>query len=123
MDGAIGSGQIMEVLERPVKNVHLSQRTSARSDVKIMANIRVSGGLRGKVRIVDLSRTGFQMECLSFMPSDRPIFLTMPGFMHLESRIVWHSDWHYGCAFASPLNFAVYEHIVHCYPAIAQTGY
>lgn len=84
-----------------------------------MASIRVSGGVRNKVWIIDLSRAGFQMECLAFIPADRPAFLTIPGFVPLEASVAWHSEWHYGCTFAAPLHDAIYEHIVRTFPAIA----
>lgn len=99
-------------------HIHQQRRKYARSGVKVMADIRVSGGLRNKVRIVDLSCAGFQMECLAFIPTDRPVFLTLPGFVQLECTIKWSSEWHYGCAFTSPLHEAVHEHIVREYPLL-----
>ena len=100
-------------------HMHHPRRRDSRSDVKIIAKIRVSGGLQNKVRIVDLSRTGFQMECLAFIPDDRPVFITLPGFVQLECGIMWQSEWHYGCAFTCPLHEAVYNHIVKEYPALS----
>ena len=102
----------MTILERPVLQLHQQRRKHSRYGVKIIADIRVSGGLRSKVR------TGFQTECLSFIPADRPVFMTLPGYVHLECAIMWRSDWHYGCAFASPLHEAVHDHIVEEYPIL-----
>lgn len=99
------------------QQLHLEARKHSRSDVKIMAGIRVSGGIRGKVRIIDLSRSGFQMECLSYIPADRPVFLTIPGLAQLECDIAWRSEWHYGCVFTPPLHDAVYDQIVMTDPA------
>lgn len=95
-------------------------RKFIRSDVIIMAEVRTSGGLKTMVRVLNLSRTGFQMECLPYIPSDRPIFLSLPGFMPLECAIAWHSDCHYGCAFSSPLHEAIFEHIVAEYPVFSR---
>ncbi|MFN3620739.1 MAG: PilZ domain-containing protein [Sphingorhabdus sp.] len=108
----------MQVLGRSVDQLLYQRRRHDRSDVKIIADIRVSRGLRNKVRIVDLSRTGFQMECLAFIPDDRPVFMTLPGFVQLECAIKWRSEWHYGCAFNSPLHEGVHDHIVTEYPIL-----
>lgn len=110
----------MTILEWPVLQLHQQRRKHSRYGVKIIADIRVSGGLRNKVQLTDLSRTGFQMECLSFIPADRPVFVTLPGYVQLECAIMWRSDWHYGCAFASPLHEAVHEHIVEEYPILTR---
>ena len=111
----------MRTLEQPKAQVQCQMREHVRACVKIMAEIRVSGGIRNKVRIIDLSRTGFQMECLAFIPNDRPVFMTLPGLLQLECAIIWHSEWHYGCIFASPLHEAVHDHIVEAYPVFGPT--
>ena len=102
----------MQILEQSSAQLLRQRRKHVRSSVKIMADIRISGSLRNKVRIVDLSKIGFQMECLAFIPDDRPVFMTLPGFVPLECAIKWRSDWHYGCAFLSPLHEAVHDQIV-----------
>lgn len=111
----------MNLQESPVHHGHLQQRHYVRADVKIIADIRVSGGLRNKVRMVDLSRSGFQMECLAYIPTDRPVYLTMPGFVPLECAIAWRSEWHYGCTFVAPLHDAIFEHIIMEYPDFIQS--
>ena len=58
----------MTILEWPVLQLHQQRRKHSRYGVNIIAYIRVSGGLHNKVQLTDLSRTGFQMECLSFIP-------------------------------------------------------
>ena len=97
------------------------RRQYSRSDVKINAQIRISGGAHHKVRIVDLSCLGFQMECLVFIPSDRPVYLTMPGFAPISSRIAWANDWHDGCFFEYKLHEAIYDHIVASHPGIIRS--
>ena len=107
----------MNIHNGTVQPMHLEARRHSRSDVKIMGSIRVSGGIRSRVRIIELSRSGFQMECLSYIPADRPVFMTLSGLAQLECDIAWRSEWHYGCVFTSPLHDAIYDHIVMTYPA------
>lgn len=95
-----------------------SRRKFDRADVRVGAHIRVSGGVRTRVGLTDLSRTGFQMECLAYLPADRPVFLTLPGLAQLECSVAWQDDWHYGCAFVSPLYEAVFDHVVDAYSAL-----
>lgn len=101
------------------ENLNSQRRLYSRSDVKIPAQIRISGGAHHKVRVVDLSRLGFQMECFVFIPSDRPLFLTMPGFAAISSRVAWANDWHYGCFFEFKLHEAIFDHIVATHPGIS----
>jgi len=91
-------------------------RAYIRDDVSITANIREQGGGRQQVEVVDLSRAGFRMRTGSFIPGDRVIFLTLPGYNPLEARIAWQEREYYGCEFVQRLHEAIYEHIVSRYP-------
>ena len=95
---------------------HPSQ--TCRGAVAIAAEIRVRGEQKSRVNIVEISQTGFRMECLTFISDHQVIFLTLPSFQPMEARIVWQNEWMYGCEFARPLYFAVYEHIVRTHPAL-----
>jgi hypothetical protein len=95
-----------------------ASREYCRGEVAIIADIRVAGSNKTKVKVLDISQTGFRMECLSFLSSNQTTFLSIPGFEQLESRIIWQTEWIYGCQFARPLYMPVYEHIVRTFPAI-----
>lgn len=107
----------MDIQSAPVQHLHPMPYRTLRTAVKIMAEIRVSGGIRNRVRITDLSQTGFMMECLTYIPVDRPIFVSMPGLAQLVCDLVWRSDWRYGCVFAAPLPELLFDHLVTTYPA------
>ena len=94
------------------------RRQHPRSDVQMLAYIRMPGGSKHPVRVVDLSRLGFQMECLVYVPTNRPLFLTMPGFAPITCSVAWSHGWHYGCTFEFKLHDAIYEHIVITHPGI-----
>ena len=94
------------------------RRLFSRSDVQMTAHIRMSGGTKHRVQVIDLSRLGFQMECLVFLHPDRPMLLTMPGFAPITCHIAWSSERHYGCFFEYKLHEAIYDHIVASHPGI-----
>lgn len=105
-------------LDYPTATGYRQDREICRGDVAIAADIRAQGGQRNKVKVVDISQTGFRMECLTFISDRQTIFLTIPSFQQMEARIVWQTEWMYGCEFARPLYIAIYEHIVKTHPAL-----
>ena len=105
-------------IDRSVEDCLSNARQYVRGDVAIAAEIRIQSAGRNKVAVVDLSQTGFRMQCMTYIPSDRIIFLTIPGFAQLEARIAWQTEWLYGCEFARPLYAAIYDHIVRAHPDI-----
>ena len=64
------------------KSDHADLRKATRDDVAICADVRVPTVGRNKVRVLDLSQTGFCMESLTLLPDDRAIFLTIRASRH-----------------------------------------
>ena len=93
-------------------------RKYCRGDVAIIGSVKVMGGLKCPVKVVDLSTTGFRMECLTYLSESQVISLSMPSFQSMAARIMWQTEWMYGCEFAQPLYHAVYDHIVRSYPSL-----
>ena len=96
----------------------VKDRKYCRGEVAIVGTIRAIGGIKCTINVVDISTTGFRMECLTYLLDNQVILLTMPGFEPLEARIMWQTEWMYGCEFARPLYIAIYEHIVRSYPSL-----
>ncbi len=96
-----------------------NSREFERGAVSIAADIRESGGGKQKMSVLDLSRSGFRMHCIFLIPSDRMVFLTMPGFGSMEARIAWHEGDYYGCEFKQRLHEAVYDHVIKTYPMLS----
>lgn len=99
---------------------HYHSREFERDLVSIPAEIREKGAGRQKVSVIDLSRSGFRMQCIFLIPNDRTVFLTMTGLESLEARIAWHDDDFYGCEFKQRLHEAVYDHIIRNYPILSR---
>ena len=96
----------------------VADRKCCRGDVAIVGTIRASGGIKCRIKIVDISTTGFRMECLTYLSDNQVISMAMPGFETLQAKIIWQTEWMYGCQFARPLHPAVYEHIVRLHPSL-----
>ncbi len=86
---------------------YFNSREFNRGNVTIPAHIRALGGARNAVKVIDLSQSGFQAECLLHIPDDKLTFLKLPGFVQLECRPVWRAKWHYGFEFVCRLHPAI----------------
>jgi hypothetical protein len=93
-------------------------RVSLRTDVEIGAVVREPGLGSVDTMILDLSITGFRMRCLTRLTGEKLIFLKLPSFAALESKICWHSGDYFGCEFLQSLHPAVYNHIITKYPSL-----
>jgi hypothetical protein len=97
-------------------------RVSVRAGVEIVAVVREPGLGSVEALIMDLSITGFRMRCLTRLTGEKPIFLTLPSFAALESKICWHDGDYFGCEFLQSLHPAVYSHIIAKYPSLQYAG-
>lgn len=96
--------------QRPVSTGQEGRRT-ARYEMKFRASLREQGTSKFDVTILDLSVTGFRFKCSFNLRDGTRVWLTIPGLSALESEVVWHDGYSYGCAFTSPLYPAVLDHI------------
>ncbi|KQN25457.1 hypothetical protein ASE86_04260 [Sphingomonas sp. Leaf33] len=86
-------------------------RTTARHQVGVDAKARDRSGSRYKIRVLDLSRTGFKAECVHTIRPGTMIWLSLPGLQSLEAEVAWQRGEHIGAAFHQPLHAAVFDHI------------
>lgn len=86
-------------------------RATARRDVGVDAKVRDRNGSRYKIRVVDLSRTGFKAECVHTIRAGTMIWLALPGLQGLEAEVAWQRGEFIGAAFHQPLHAAVFDHI------------
>lgn len=63
------------------------------------------------VTLDELSPGGFRINRFGEADPSQPLRIRIPGLQLLSARIVWQKDGAIGCAFASPLHNAVFEHI------------
>lgn len=96
---------------------NVDPRARSRGKVAVAVDIRIPCGIRTKGYLIDLSETGFRLECMSVLTKERTFFLTIPTFAQLEAKVVWKSEYLYGCEFVQSLHSAVYDHILAKHPA------
>ncbi|MEO9744440.1 PilZ domain-containing protein [Parasphingorhabdus sp.] len=97
-------------------------RVSSRAGVEIVAAVREPGLGSVEAMILDLSITGFRMRCMTRLTGEKTIFLRLPSFAALESKIWWNEGDFFGCEFLQSLHPAVYNHIISQYPSLQLTG-
>ena len=91
---------------RPLRGV--AQRTR----LAILCEVRQGIRPWKMARLSDLSETGFKLAWLPDYNPGQPLKIRIPGIETLNARICWHEGKQIGCAFASPLHVAVFEHLV-----------
>ncbi len=97
-----------------------NSREHSRGDVQIDGELREVGGGKHRIKIVDLSSSGFRVYSLTYIKVDKVVYLTIPGFAPLEAAIAWHEKDYYGCQFTSQLHIAIYDHIIQKFPSLSR---
>jgi hypothetical protein len=82
--------------------------------VRICMTCDVRQGARAwqKVRVDEISRTGFRIPHLATISADLPLRIRIPGMSVLSASIRWQSGQSVGCSFTEPLHIAVFDHLV-----------
>lgn len=93
-------------------------RISTRAGVEILSEVREPGLGRVEAMIIDLSLTGFRMRCMTRLTGEKNIFMALPSFASIESKICWVEGDYFGCEFVQALHPAVFDHIVSKYPSL-----
>lgn len=93
-------------------------RISTRAGVEILAEVREPGLGRIEAMIMDLSMTGYRMRCMTRLTGEKNIYMALPSFAAIESKICWAEGDFYGCEFVQSLHPAVFDHIVSKYPTL-----
>lgn len=65
-----------------------------------------------RARLEEISPSGFRMKRFPEFSAQLPLRVRIPGLQLLTAEVRWHKGNAIGCAFASPLHVAVFEHIV-----------
>ena len=83
-----------------------------RAQLSILCEVRQGMRPWKMARLIDLSETGFKLAWLPDYNPGQPLKIRIPGIETLTAKICWHEGKQIGCAFASPLHVAVFEHLV-----------
>ena len=83
-----------------------------RAQLSIVCEVRQGTRPWKMARLSDLSETGFKLAWLPDYDPSKPLRIRISGIEMLSAKICWHEGKQTGCAFASPLHVAVFDHIV-----------
>lgn len=83
-----------------------------RVGVSLMCEVRQGTRPWQKVRLDDLSPSGFRVNWLPNARQEVPLRIRIPGIQLLTARVCWNRQGAIGCEFAEPLHVAVFDHIV-----------
>ena len=82
-----------------------------RVEVALICEVRQGTRPWAKVRLEDISQSGFKIAWLPFVTPKLPLKVRIPGLEMLSAEIRWQNGKAVGCAFVEPLHIAVFEHI------------
>lgn len=89
-----------------------ARRDDARAEVTIVADLRIGFGEWQKVRLTNVSPTGFRIGWLARGGDGTAISIRLPGIEPLKAEVRWKSGNEMGCEFLRPLSIYVFEHLV-----------
>jgi hypothetical protein len=88
------------------------QGRQARARVTLDCELRQGSRPWRKVRLEDISPSGFRISRFPDCSPHIPLRIRIPGLELLSATVRWQKGDVVGCEFASPLHVAVFEHLV-----------
>ena len=89
-----------------------TRENKVRAEVTLLCEGRQGIRPWTRVRLMDLSQTGFRVAWYPGVDPSQPLRIKIPGLQLLTANIRWKAKNALGCAFAEPLYIAVFEHMV-----------
>ena len=89
-----------------------SRTDSNRADVSLVCEIRQGIRAWSRVRLENMSPTGFRIAWSPSVNEREPLKIRIPGLELLSAMVRWKDENAIGCSFVSPLHDAVFAHIV-----------
>ena len=83
-----------------------------RQSLEVSIGIRRAGYTESKAELLNLSRTGFQIDTGLKMGEGQRLTIYLPGLQSLPARVVWRNDFRIGCMFENPISDYVYDSLL-----------
>jgi len=80
-----------------------------RSKIAAHVQMRKSGFNKSNTDILDISHTGFQLDCALHLNAAERFLVFLPGLQPLSAIAVWRNDYRTGCKFENPISEYVYS--------------
>jgi len=84
----------------------------SRSRISAQIEIRKSGLKKCKADVLDISLTGFQLDCAVRLNEGERFFVDLPGIQTLSATVIWHADLRSGCKFETPISEYIYNDLL-----------
>ena len=88
-----------------------TRREGKRAALALYGEARQGMAPWSRVRIDELSPSGFRLTGITSADPSQPLRIRIPGLQVLTGRVCWHKGKVVGCEFATPLHEAVFTHI------------
>lgn len=98
-----------------------TRENKVRAELTLLCEVRQGIRPWTRVRLMDISQTGFRIAWYPGVNEHQPLRIKIPGLQLLTANVRWRDRNALGCAFADPLYIAVFEHIVR--QAQAESGW
>ena len=89
-----------------------SRVDQARAEVTLLCEVRQGMRPWARVRLNDISQTGFRIAWFPAVDVNRTLWIRIPGMQLLSAKVRWRSQSAIGCEFSDPLHVAVFDHMV-----------
>ena len=86
-------------------------RRSARTPVRIVAQLKEMGMSRTAIEVIDISIQGCRAFCSASLLPGYHIVLTLPTFAPFGATVIWVRDGQIGLEFNRPLHPSIVSHI------------
>jgi hypothetical protein len=80
--------------------------------LSIVCDVRQGMGAWRRLSLEDLSVGGFRIARFGEADPAQPVKIRIPGLQVLSAQVCWQDGPAIGCAFATPLHEAVFDHLV-----------
>lgn len=70
------------------------------------------GTKRATVKLCDISQLGARVSGVFLVRENDHFYLTLPGLASIEARVVWVTEFEFGCEYVQPLSPLILEAIV-----------
>ena len=98
--------------QQNIDGLGCTRECGARASVALQCEVPQGTHPWKRVRLDDISPSGFRIAWLPGALRDVPLRIRIPGLQMLTAHIRWQQGKAVGCEFAEPLHVAVFEHIV-----------
>ena len=83
-----------------------------RQSLQVSIEIRRAGYTESRAELLNLSRTGFQIDTGLNIGEGQRLTIYLPGLQSLPARVVWRNDFRVGCTFENPISDYVYDSLL-----------